>query len=82
MISGIPIRKYHFCVLCLKVNIPAYTPKLPKAVAMKNSLPSDIRRAPTFLERILSYIILRKVTMFIRIIIPRKILKAGILNVL
>lgn len=40
--SGIPIIKYHLRILWRKINIPMYTPMLPKTVAIKNNIPSEI----------------------------------------
>jgi len=64
--KGIPIKKYHFLVLCLEKNIPAYTPKAPKAAAMKNSNPSDILSVPCFTDLILSIITIEKATKLIK----------------
>lgn len=51
---GIPTTKYHFRVLCRKRYIPMRTPTLPKIVARKKSIPSDIRSDPFLLDRCLS----------------------------
>lgn len=47
--------------------MPKYTPILPKAVAIKKSLPSEMRRAPVRLERILSYDMIKNASKFISI---------------
>jgi hypothetical protein len=47
------------------VNIPTYTPRLPKAVAMKNNIPSEILSALFFLDLILSKNIRKKANIFI-----------------
>lgn len=70
MINGIPARKYHFRVLCLKANIPAYTPTLPNAAAMKNKNPSEILSAPLLLDFTLSANIEKKA---IRLIDMKKV---------
>ena len=45
--------------------MPAYTPRLPKAVAMKNSIPSEILSAPGFLALFLSSSIIKNAIKFI-----------------
>lgn len=67
---GIPKIKYHFFVLWRNVNIPAYTPMLPKNTAMKNSSPSEILEALFFLDFILSIHIIMNA---IRFIVKKKI---------
>jgi hypothetical protein len=62
MSSGMPMAKYHFRVLCRKANIPAYTPTLPKAAAIKNNNPSEILSASFFFDLFLSNSITRKAT--------------------
>ena len=76
MTNGIPTLIYHFFVLCLKANIPANTPMLPKAVAMKNNIPSEIRSAPFFLDLFLSKSMTKKANKFIAENIVNKIKKA------
>ncbi len=63
--SGIPKIKYHLRVLCLKINIPKYTPILPKIVAIKNNIPSEILTlSPFFFEMFLSNNINKKAVKF------------------
>jgi len=67
--------KYHFLVLCLKTSMPAYTPTLPKAAAMKNNIPSEILSAPLFFALFLSKSITKKANKFIAANIVNKIKK-------
>lgn len=53
---GIPRTKYHFRVLCLKTNIPRYTPRLPNITARKKSIPSEIRSLFLFARHLSSHI--------------------------
>lgn len=72
MTNGIPKIKYHFLVLCRKVNIPIYTPTLPKKTAMKNNNPSEILVALFFLDfNLSSHIIINA----IRFIVRKKIIR-------
>lgn len=61
-----PIRKYHLRFLWWKVNIPIKTPILPIAAAIKKSMPSEMRGAPTLRDFTLSENMMKKAMRLMR----------------